>query len=179
MRGFYCNRPFLVPTDFCIKTRLSAQPLIWRWFFILMQIKLIFTRKVVHLASFWKWGFWNSAEVAFCCCYTIEYKATLSGGCKSTFYRGRVVQTFWNSNELYYRANLYQKPCLYFAESWHSRCIISQEVIYLMKLTVRYLKRGTRKKIIQSQRFLETKDSQVFCMPTDKIQVSTKNRWKL
>ena len=22
-----------------------------------MQIKLIFTRKVVHLASFWKWGF--------------------------------------------------------------------------------------------------------------------------
>ena len=24
---------------------------------ILMQIKLIFTRKVVHLASFWKWGF--------------------------------------------------------------------------------------------------------------------------
>ena len=26
-------------------------------FFILMQVKLIFTRKVVHLASFWKWGF--------------------------------------------------------------------------------------------------------------------------
>ena len=25
--------------------------------FILTQIKLIFTRKVVHLASFWKWGF--------------------------------------------------------------------------------------------------------------------------
>ena len=28
-----------------------------RRFFILMQIKLIFTRKVAHLASFWKWGF--------------------------------------------------------------------------------------------------------------------------
>ena len=26
-------------------------------FFNLMQVKLIFTRKVVHLASFWKWGF--------------------------------------------------------------------------------------------------------------------------
>ena len=26
-------------------------------FFILMQIKLIFTWKVVHLVSFWKWGF--------------------------------------------------------------------------------------------------------------------------
>ena len=25
--------------------------------FILMQIKLIFTGKVVHLASFWKWEF--------------------------------------------------------------------------------------------------------------------------
>ena len=25
--------------------------------FILMQVKLIYTRKVVHLASFWKWGF--------------------------------------------------------------------------------------------------------------------------
>ena len=48
---------FRVPLGLCIKTRLSAQPLIWKWFFILMQIKLIFTRKVVHLASFWKWGF--------------------------------------------------------------------------------------------------------------------------
>ena len=48
---------FPVPLSLCIKTRLSAQPLIWKWFFILMQIKLIFTRKAEHLASFWKWGF--------------------------------------------------------------------------------------------------------------------------
>ena len=48
---------FRVPPDLCIKTRLSAQPLIWKWFFILMQVKLILSRKVVHLASFWKWGF--------------------------------------------------------------------------------------------------------------------------
>ena len=39
------------------QNEVDAQPLIWKWFFILMQIKLIFTRKVVHLASFWKWGF--------------------------------------------------------------------------------------------------------------------------
>ena len=51
---------FRVPPGFCIKTRLSAQPLIRKWFFILMQIKLIFARKVVYLASFWKRGFWNS-----------------------------------------------------------------------------------------------------------------------
>ena len=48
---------FRVPPSLWIKTRSSAQPLIWRWFFILVQIKLIFTREGVHLASFWKWGF--------------------------------------------------------------------------------------------------------------------------
>ena len=48
---------FRVPSGLRIKTRLSAQLLIWKWFFILIQIKLIFTRKVVNLASFWKWGF--------------------------------------------------------------------------------------------------------------------------
>ena len=48
---------FRVPPALCFKTRVVAQPLMWKSFFILMQIKLIFTRKVVHLASFWKWGF--------------------------------------------------------------------------------------------------------------------------
>ena len=43
---------FRVPPGLCFKTRVGAQPLIWKSFFILMQIKLIFTRKVVHLASF-------------------------------------------------------------------------------------------------------------------------------
>ena len=42
---------FRVPPGLRIKTRLSAQPLMWRWFLILMQIKLTFTRKVVDLAS--------------------------------------------------------------------------------------------------------------------------------
>ena len=32
------------------------KPLIWKSFFSLMQINLIFTRKVVYLASFWKCG---------------------------------------------------------------------------------------------------------------------------
>ena len=52
------NKPFpSSPGPLYQKTRLSAQPLIWKWFFILMQMKLICTRKVVHLASFWRWGF--------------------------------------------------------------------------------------------------------------------------
>ena len=41
---------FLVPPGLCFKTRVGAQPLIRKSFFILMQIKLIFTRKVGHLA---------------------------------------------------------------------------------------------------------------------------------
>ena len=49
-------RHFRVLPGLSIKTRLSAQPLIWKWFFILIQVKLNSTRKVVHLASFWKWG---------------------------------------------------------------------------------------------------------------------------
>ena len=51
------NRPFPSSPGLCFKMRVGAQPLIWKSFFILMQIKLIFTRKVVHLALFWKWGF--------------------------------------------------------------------------------------------------------------------------
>ena len=47
---------FRVPPGLCIKTRLGAQPLIWKWYFILMQIKLISTRKVEHLTSFWYRG---------------------------------------------------------------------------------------------------------------------------
>ena len=43
---------FRVPQDLCFKTRVAAQSLIRKSFFILMQIKLIFTRRVVHLASF-------------------------------------------------------------------------------------------------------------------------------
>ena len=51
------NRPFPSFPGLCFKTRVGAQPLIWKSFFILLQMKLIFTRKIVHVASFWKWGF--------------------------------------------------------------------------------------------------------------------------
>lgn len=40
-----------------MKRKITAQPLMWVWFFILMGITLISTKKVVHLASFWKLGF--------------------------------------------------------------------------------------------------------------------------
>ena len=59
---------FPVPPGLCFRTRVGAQPLIWKSFFILIQIKLIFTRKVVHLASFWKWGFLELASGLFAPC---------------------------------------------------------------------------------------------------------------
>ena len=49
------SRHFRVTSSLCFKARLSAEPLIWTRFFILMQAKLIFTTKVWHLASLWKW----------------------------------------------------------------------------------------------------------------------------
>ena len=45
---------FWVASRLCFKVRLSARPLIWKWFFILMQIKLIFITRVLQLAWFWK-----------------------------------------------------------------------------------------------------------------------------
>ena len=43
---------FRVPLGLSFKTRLGAQSLIWKSLLIIMQIKLIYTKEVVHLASF-------------------------------------------------------------------------------------------------------------------------------
>ena len=53
-----------VPPGRCIKTKLSAQPLIKKWFFILMQLKLIFTRKLWNspFPSSKKFHFQNEAK---------------------------------------------------------------------------------------------------------------------
>ena len=55
---------FRVPPILCFKTRVGAQPLRWKSFFILRQIKFIFTRKVVHQPHFETERFWNS-QVAY------------------------------------------------------------------------------------------------------------------
>ena len=39
-----------------------AKPLISKWFFIFMQMKLIFKRKVFLLSSFWKWEVFGSRK---------------------------------------------------------------------------------------------------------------------
>ena len=41
---------FRVASSLSFKARLTAKLLIWKWFFILMHTKLIFTRKLLHLA---------------------------------------------------------------------------------------------------------------------------------
>ena len=66
---------FRVPPGLCFKTRVGPQPCIWKSFFILMQITLIFSRKVVHLASFWKWGFLElGSGLLECKCWYWSYK---------------------------------------------------------------------------------------------------------
>ena len=47
---------------------LSAQPIIRKWVFILMQIKLVFTRNFLHLASFWKWEFLECGNGLYVTC---------------------------------------------------------------------------------------------------------------
>ena len=55
---------FRVPLGLCIKRRLSAQPLIWKWLFILVQIKLISQGRLCTWPRFESGGFWN-LEVAY------------------------------------------------------------------------------------------------------------------
>ena len=50
---------FRVALSLCFKARL------WKRLFILVQIKLIFTWKIFHLASFWKREIWNS-KMTYC-----------------------------------------------------------------------------------------------------------------
>ena len=41
---------FRVASSLCIKAKIRTKPLIWKLMFILIHIKLIFTRKVLHLS---------------------------------------------------------------------------------------------------------------------------------
>ena len=51
---------FRVPSGLCIKARLSAQPLIWKLFFILMQIKQFSQERLCTWPLFESEGFFNS-----------------------------------------------------------------------------------------------------------------------
>ena len=65
-----------VAPSLCFKARLGAKPLIWTWRFIPLHIKLIFTRKVLHLASFWKWEIlelWKREALAFAAHHRATY----------------------------------------------------------------------------------------------------------
>ena len=49
-------------SSLCFKARLSAKPLIWKWFCILTQIRLIFIHLAIILASFWKREFFHNGS---------------------------------------------------------------------------------------------------------------------
>ena len=54
---------FRISPSLCFKARQTARPLAWQWILILIQTKLIIARKVLHLASFRKWGL--NSELAY------------------------------------------------------------------------------------------------------------------
>ena len=56
-------RYFRIASSLCFQARLSAKPLTWKWFFILMQIKLIFT--IWYLASFLKVRVLRTRQLAY------------------------------------------------------------------------------------------------------------------
>ena len=76
---FALNRP--LPNNLAFKARLSAKPLICKWFLIMMQIKLIFTTKVSYLASFWKWDFLELGNGLYVC-YTWKMAPMSRRKCK-------------------------------------------------------------------------------------------------
>ena len=76
---FALNRP--LPKNLAFKARLSAKPLICKWFLIMMQIKLIFTTKVSYLASFWKWDFLELGNRLYVC-YTWKMAPMSRRKCK-------------------------------------------------------------------------------------------------
>ena len=65
------NRSFLSCPSLCFKSRVSAKPPMWKLFHILIQIKLIFTRKVLHFTSFWKWEFLELGNSLFLLFYRL------------------------------------------------------------------------------------------------------------
>ena len=105
---------FQVPKNLTFKTRLSAKPLIWKWFSIIMQIKLIFTTKVSHLASFWKWDFWNS-EMAY---FGDDWN---KAQCLSRSSLAKFFLPYKKSRFIFFRPNR-----LRFILIWHSKVIKSQ-----------------------------------------------------
>ena len=67
---------FWVAPSLCFKARLGAKPLMWKWFFILMQ-KKTFSRKVLHLASFWKWEFLELGNGSYACYWLSKVQSNL------------------------------------------------------------------------------------------------------
>ena len=85
---------FPAAASLCFKARLRPKLLIWKWFFILIQIKLIFTRKVLLLAWFWKWEFLPLGSGILSLC-GIQSEKRLKKSCNEE-HRGYVSQGLEN-----------------------------------------------------------------------------------
>ena len=57
---------FWVSRGLCFKARLSAKPLIWKRLFSCANVnETRYLKNVLHLASFWKWGFFGTRKWPF------------------------------------------------------------------------------------------------------------------
>ena len=59
MRQFWTIVHFQFALSLCFKARLSSKPLIWKFLFVLTQIKLVLTTKNCHLVSFFQTRKWS------------------------------------------------------------------------------------------------------------------------
>ena len=113
---------FRVPRNLAFKARLTAKPLIWKWFLIMMQIKLIFTTKVSHLASFWKWEFLELGNDLFLrtlgAIFTnIQCSSNLKAfwlnllGCLNTSCYCAISHDFNTLESMFFKMSLHAWPC--------------------------------------------------------------------
>ena len=115
---------FRVSSSLCFKARLSAKPLIWKLILILLQIKLIFTWKVLHLpvASFWKCKcleLGNGLFKILKACYTKQFATTIFGRSQQC----RIVVTLFQSLTTSIQHSCTKDPrCNSFSISYSGRC---------------------------------------------------------
>ena len=57
--------PFLSYPSLCFKLRFFTKLLIWKYCFYPQANETIITRKILHLPSFWKWGFFTVSPLTF------------------------------------------------------------------------------------------------------------------
>ena len=89
---------FQVAPSLCFKARLSAKPLIRKWFLYSYANKLIITRKVLHLASTLKWDILESEMLPGSCIVELSFNQ-----CSETIFHVRAPLCLFNKDATHTR----------------------------------------------------------------------------